>query len=192
MTLPSYDPAIVANIVSLLAFVLAALSYRQSRRAEISKRNEALPDVTATARWMEDRRGWIAINLEITNKFATALYVTGATLKRPKTIGAISEDLAWTGTSFDPVMKDPLPLAETKRTIGLTSQLDPAGTPRHPHGLTAGDRSWITFYVWPGEEPSSPLNIDFDVEFSVRKSDVRRKDRYVSHQRVRLPPRQTS
>jgi hypothetical protein len=77
MELPKYDPGVAANIISVIAMIVAAMSYRLINKAEISKREELLPDVTAAAFPMKDQEGWHRVNLTIRNNFSTDLYETG-------------------------------------------------------------------------------------------------------------------
>ena len=191
VVLPAYDAALVANVISFLAIVIAILSYRQSRRAEINSRKERLPDIAAKAYPVKDQPGWFCINLMIDNKFATTLYVTEIRLKTPRRARGLSSHAAMTSAGHERTLRAPLPVSESTRIIPLDLRLDPAGTDRHPHGLNPGARIWANVYVRV-DESSLPCSLYFQLFSSIRISDVRRSDRQVSHQRIMLPQRQTS
>lgn len=188
MEIPKYDPAIAANIISVIAMIVAGMSYRITRKAEASRKDAQLPDVTATAHAVKDQPDWCHVYLTIRNHFPTELYVTAARLKRPRLAVGINERQASEYVAGSPRILAVLPVLLARRTIDIRAQMGPRDTTRHPHGLHPGDRAWISIYVLV---PSGASHLTFNVEFSLRETDIRRRDRHVSQQKVMLPTKQT-
>lgn len=190
MELPKYDPGVAANIISVVAMIVAAMSYRLTKKAEASRKESQLPDVTSVASPMKDNPGWHHVYLTIRNNFPTDLYATGVSLKRPgRAVGVNSAQAFQHDDPAEPKLLVPLPADLAKRTIDIRTGMGPSGTARHQYGLHAGDKAWISIYVLV---PPGALELTFNVEFSVRETDIRRKDRHVSHQKVTLTARQTN
>jgi len=189
MRWPEYDPAVAANVISVLAFIIAGASYRLTRKAEIGKKEALLPDVSATATAVTGRDGWYSIRLAIKNNFATELYVTDVNLRKSAGVVGVNEtDATENDNHGSRRLKAVFPIEICKRVIDIGRRVAAAGTERHPFGLNPGDKVWLTFYALGGSRES----LEFDVNFSLRETDIRRSDRHVSHQKVRLPAKQTS
>lgn len=189
MEIPKYDPALAANIISVIAMIVAGMSYRITKKAEASRKDAQLPDVTATAHAVKDQPDWCHVYLTIRNHFPTELYVTDARLRRPRLAVGINERQAHeSDATGGRRILAVLPTMLARRTIDIRTQLGPRDTTRHPHGLHPGDRAWISIYVLV---PSRASHLMFNVEFSLRETDIRRRDRHVSQQKVMLPTKQT-
>lgn len=178
-----YDPAIAANIISVLAMIVAAMSYRLTKKAEASKKDATLPDVNSVSNPVEGQDGWHHIYIKIRNNFSTDLYLTGATFRRPRKVVGISEsDASQQSSSGSFELKTTLPISLARRKIELDMLIAPAGTARHQYGLHPGSVEWVSLYVLA--DPST--TILFDLEFSLRRTEVRRNDKHISHQRVMI------
>jgi len=187
MTLPSYDPAIAANIVSVIALLFAWLSYRLSRKTTIARTAASLPDVASSIAAVKGQPGWYNLRIEVKNNSSSDMTIERATFLRGA--GGIS---TFDATLDDEIgsrsLKPDLNAVQTRKTIEFGYRVGPKGSNAHPHGLRAGERNWIDFYV--KSEASSA--VAFDLEFSWRSTDVRRSSRHVSRQRVIVPARQVS
>lgn len=184
-----YDPAIAANIISVLAMIVAAMSYRLTKKAELSKKKANFPEVTTTVASIPEHPKWLGVSLVIRNHFQTDLYTLQVRLRTPyRAVGLNESQATETKRTGARGLLTHLPAEQAKRSIELDYRIGPHGTKPHHHGLYPGDKAWITFYVLTDHPSMFAANLIFDVEFAVRRTDIRSQDRYVSRQKVKLPP----
>jgi hypothetical protein len=186
MNVPSYDPGTGANVLSVVALIFSMLSYRLSKKNSAARIDAMLPDVQSTIHVVRNRPGWYEIRIQAKNNSASDAILTEAILRQPrKAVGLSSKDALTAGAPGESVLKADLDVASPTRIIQLGYPIGPKGSIAHPHGLRAGERQWLNFYV--RVEPSSELL--FEVLFSWRSTDVRRSSRHVSKQKVKVPAR---
>jgi hypothetical protein len=191
MELPSYDPAIGANVLSALALLISLASYKLSKSAAESAADATQPDVLATCAQVEGHSGWISINLKITNHLPNDLEFTSVKLIWPlPAVGLTQHQASDFGIYGEMNLKEKMPTQLARRNVETGDMLAPAGTASTiPHD--ARGTIWVSIYV--KAQPGWLSNtLRFDAVFSLRKTDVRRFKRIVIPQRIKLPSRQTT
>ncbi len=177
-------------MISAMALALSLLSYRLSRKNMLNQEDATRPDVTASAKPLENNPGWIEVRLKVVNQMPSDLDASEVHLRWPLNAVGIGEYAAKTSSDvYGPKLPPVMPAETASRRFEIRQQIGPAGTARLPNNFNSAGREYITFYV-RARRSVFAHSLRFSISFSLRKTDVRRFKRIVSKQRIMLPPKQ--
>jgi len=186
--------AIGSNILAAFALAVAYASYRLSRRTESRLQDESEPAVSAKAWPLDKHPKWHRLQIKVINHSRYVLEEGSIEFKWP--IGC--KALAWDEATYRPVsggaliIKDPLPVALSRRKIMTSLKVQPSGVSGSNLFLGTTDTLTLEFAVYQGIGLPFLSHFVLDVRFVSNLSDIRRVARHVSRQRVVIPRRQST
>lgn len=186
MELPKYDPAIAANILSALAFIISFLGYRLSKKADEARKAETKADVTATALPLAQWPGWYQIDFSIRNTSPGDLEISTVNTWLPLNARGVTHQEATESTpSGDLVLAREPPAERARRRIFVEMTLAPAGSKTGLFGRASDVANFSLYFLarrtWANED------LLLSISFLRRKSDILRREQYMSHQKIKLP-----